>query len=104
MSVETFSEVGNRRPWIAKDPDATLDYSFDWGEWLAAGESISSYSVTVDGVTKQSDSRSGSVVTAWVSGGVATPGSVATITCQVTTDSSPARTDQRTIYLKIRER
>lgn len=104
MSVETYSEVGTPRPWIAKDPDAVLDYSFDWGDWLASGESVASYAVTVDGVTLDSDSRGGAVVTAWVSGGSALPGEVASITCRITTDSLPARTDQRTVYLKIRER
>lgn len=104
MSTETYSEVGKPRPWIAKDPDARLDYSFDWSDWLQAGELIASHAVTVDGVTKDSDTRSGAIVTAWVSGGSALPGEVASITCLITTDSLPARTDQRTVYLRIRER
>lgn len=102
--TDTYSEIGNPKPWIRKDPDAILDYSFDWEteDWLAAGESVSSYVVTVDGVTLSTHSRTGGIVTAWVSGG--TVGEVASITCQITTDSVPARTDQRTVYLKIRER
>lgn len=104
MTTETYSEVGQPRPWIAKDPDAVLDYSFDWGAWLADGESIASHAVTVDGVTLDSNSIGGDVVTAWVSGGTAAPGEVASITCRITTDSLPARVDQRTVYLKIRER
>ncbi len=104
MSTETYSEVGEPRPWIKKDPDARLDYSFDWADWLQAGELIESHVVTVSGVTKDSDTRSGAIVTAWVSGGTAIPGAVASITCQITTDSVPARTEQRTVYLKIRER
>lgn len=106
MTTETYSEIGNPRPWIAKDPDAVLDYSFDWATegWLAEGESISTYSISVDGVTLDSHSRSGGVVTAWVSGGTAQPGEVASITCSVTTNSVPARTDNRTVYLRIRER
>lgn len=103
MTTETYSNVGMDIPWIAKDPDATLDYIFNWTDWLAlAGDNISSYVVTVDGVTLASDSRTGAYVTAWVSGG--TVGSTASITCQVTTNSSPARVEQRTVYLKIRER
>ena len=104
MTTETFSEVGNPRPWIRKDPGATLDYSFDWTDWLDAGEAIATYAVTVDGVTLDSQSRDGAVVTGWVSGGTAGPGVVASITCEITTDALPSRTDQRTIYLKIRER
>lgn len=102
MTTETYSEIGNPRPSIAKDPDARLDYSFDWTDWLADGEAISTYAVTVDGVTKESDSRSGAVVTAWVSGGTA--GDVASVTCSITTNSVPARTDHRTVYLRVRER
>ncbi len=103
MTTETFSNIGNPSPSIPKDPDATLDYIFNWTDWLAlGGDAISSYTVTVNGVTKDSDARIGAYVTAWVSGGVA--GQVASITCSVTTNSSPARTDHRTVYLKIRER
>lgn len=102
MSTETFSEVGNPKPSIPKDPSAVLDYSFDWTAWLAADEAIVSYAVTVDGVTKNSDARAGAVVTAWISGGTA--GTVGSVTCAVTTNSTPARTEQRTVYLKIQER
>lgn len=102
MTTETYSEIGNPRPSIAKDPDARLDYSFDWTDWLAAGESISTYSITVDGVVKDTDSRSGAVVTAWISGGTA--GQVASVTCSITTNSTPTRTEQRTVYLRVRER
>ena len=52
-----------------KDPDATLDYAFDWSGWLQSGETISSYAITVDsGITKESDSQSSGVVTVWLSG------------------------------------
>jgi hypothetical protein len=103
MSTETFSEIGIYRPSIIKDPDASLDYAFDWTDWLDAGEAIASWSTTVSGVTKIADDRVGAVITVWVSGGTASPGSVATITCAITTDSAPARIDNRTIYLKIKE-
>jgi len=104
MSTETYSEVGKLRPWITKDPDAILDYSFNWGDWLDTGEAIASYVISVDGVTLDDDSIAGDVVTAWVSAGTAGPSEVASITCKITTDANPARTDQRTVYLKIRER
>ncbi len=102
MSTETFTEVGNPKPSILKDPSAVLDYSFDWSAWLAEGESIVTYDVTVDGVTKNSQARAGAIVTAWIAGG--TLGEVASVTCAVTTDSVPARTEQRTVYLRIQER
>lgn len=103
MTTDTISEVGNPRPWIRKDPQAVLDYVFDWTDWLAEnGDAIASYSVTVDGVTKDSDSRVGARVTAWLSGG--TVDTIASVTCRVVTNSTPARTDERTIYLRIRAR
>lgn len=103
MTTETFSLIGNPSPSIPKDPDAALDYIFNWTEWLAlGGDSIASYAVTVNGVTKDSDARTGAYVTAWVSGGTA--GETASVTCSVTTNSTPPRTDHRTVYLKIRER
>lgn len=106
MSTQTYSEVGQPRPWITKDPGATLDYSIDLATegWLSSGESVASYSVAVSGVALESSSRSGGVITAWVSGGTAIPGAIASITFEWVTDSVPARRDQRTIYLKIRER
>jgi hypothetical protein len=62
-----------------KDPDAKLDYPFDWraktnghgdSDWLAPDETIESYVITVDaGLTLNSDSESNGVVVAWLSGG-----------------------------------
>jgi len=60
-----------------------LDYKFDWKaktngsgatDWLAVGETISTYTVTADaGLTKASDSKTdtNTSVTAWLSGGTA---------------------------------
>src|SRR5690625_743986 len=33
-----------------KDPDAILDYGFDWSGWLAAGESIASHEIIADNI------------------------------------------------------
>ena len=84
-----------------KDPDAMLDYAFDWSGWLQSGETISSYSITVDsGLTKESDNESDGVVTVWLSGGTA--GSEYTVSCKITTSMS--RTDERTMRIKVVER
>lgn len=60
-----------------KDPDAKLDYQFDWraktnghgdSDWLAPSETIISYVITVDaGLTLLSSSESNGVVVAWLS-------------------------------------
>ena len=83
-----------------KDPEAVLDYAFDWSSWLASGETISTETLTGSGVTVDSSSESDGVVTAWISGGTA--GQTATVACKIVTSAS--RTDERTIKLKIQER
>ncbi len=75
-----------------KDPDATLDYAFDWSEWLQESETISTYTLTVEsGITKEGDNEADGIVTVWLSGG--TIGTTYIITCKVTTNLS--RTDER---------
>lgn len=95
-----------------KDPSAVLDYVFDWkprthgvsgatSDWLATGETISSYTVTAEtGLTKDSDSESDGVVTVWLSGGTA--GENYKVACKITTTAG--RTDERTIWIKVVER
>lgn len=83
-----------------KDPDAVLDYEFDWSQWLDVGETISTRLVTVTGVTLDSSSNTTTTVTAWVSGG--TVGTTGTVACRITT--SQGRTDERSISLTIRNR
>ena len=87
---------------IRKDPDAVLDYAFDWTtNWLESGETISSYTVTVTtGITKDSDSQSGGVVTVWISGGTA--GNNYNATCHIVTSKS--REDDRTMTIVVNDR
>lgn len=82
-----------------KDPDSILDYSFDWSEWLGA-DTISSYVITVSGVTLDSDSNTATAVTVWLSGGAA--GTVATVECEITT--AGGRTCERTMKIVIQNR
>ena len=85
----------------SKDPSAVLDYVFDWTEWLATGESISSYTITADtGITVETDSEASGKVTVWLSGGTA--GINYKVACLITT--SAGRTDERTIWIKVVER
>ena len=92
-----------------KDPDAVLDYSFDWSDWLDDGvsEAISSHTIeivsdeeTSPDLTKDSDSESSGVVTVWLSGGTA--GVSYSVRCEIETDAS--RTDERTMLVKVQER
>jgi hypothetical protein len=88
---------------ITKDPDAVVDYKFDWSAWLAEGESIVTRSVTAStGLTVDSSSitDTGTSVTVWLSGGSA--GSDYTVACKIVT--SAARTDERTMTIQCRDR
>jgi hypothetical protein len=86
---------------FSKDPDAVLDYSFDWSAWLGGAETISSYTIDVDtGITVDSDSESSGVVTVWLSGG--SVGTTYAVRCEIVTSDS--RTDERTLFVKVRQR
>jgi hypothetical protein len=99
---------------FTKDPDAVLDYKFDWApltngaegglsDWLASGETISTRTITVStGLTKDSDSPTdtNTSITVWLSGG--TVGQNYTVACEIVTSDS--RTDERTITIKVRNR
>ena len=56
---------------VIKDPQALLDYQFDWSDWLSAdGDTITDHTVTVStGLTLENSTRSSTAVTAWISGG-----------------------------------
>jgi hypothetical protein len=83
-----------------KDPDAVLDYSWDWSEFLADGETISTHLVIVpDGITLDESTADDNSVTAWLSGGI--NGEHYTVTCRITTNQ--ARTDDRSILIRVRE-
>ena len=84
-----------------KDPDAVLDYGFDWSDWLASGETISTSAWVVDtGITADSDSNTTTITTVWLSGGTA--GKVYRITNSITT--SAGREDDRSLLIKVQER
>lgn len=85
-----------------KDPNATLDYTFDWGPYLTpiTDTIVSVVWVPSAGITVTSSSSTAVTATAFISGG--TIGAVETLTCRVTT--AGGRIDDRTIELEIVER
>lgn len=85
-----------------KDPNAVLDYVLDWGEnYLATGETINSVVWTVaTGITKDSDSKTDTTTTIWLSGGTALTSY--TIACKIVTSQS--RTDERTFTVQVENR
>lgn len=89
---------------IVKDPDAVLDYPFDWTAWLAevtdtivTATAVITGSATVDSCAVQ---VGGLIVVPVVSGG--TVGEKCALTVHIVT--TDGREDDRTVYLQIKER
>lgn len=82
-----------------KDPNATLDYTVDWGPYLAPlGDTIASVLwVLSSGLVQVSVSNTTTTATIFVSGGVIDTDE--TLTCRITT--AGGRIDDRSITLKI---
>jgi hypothetical protein len=100
-TTETYV-VSAGKAKIKKDPNATLDYSFNWAPWLAiVTDTIASVTwVKSVGLTIVSQSFTGTSATAFISGGVL--GALESLTCRITT--AGGRTEDRTIFLQIVER
>jgi hypothetical protein len=88
---------------FTKDPDAQLDFSVDWSDWFTGEEEIASVTWTVEtGLTNVTTSYTGTTATIWLSGGKA--GRSYKVSNRITTDSSPARTDERTFTVSVENR
>jgi len=84
-----------------KDPDAVLDYQWDWAAWLETGETITDHEVTAtSGLTVDSTSEDDGAVTVWLSGG--TVHQTYTVDCTITT--SAGRVDSRSIEIDCKDR
>lgn len=88
------------------DPEARLDYVFDWSAWLTEGETISEATVLASpaGLTVAPPGSptvvTGTTVTVWLTGGVV--GARYDVTCRVTT--SAGRVDDRSIRIRSAHR
>lgn len=81
-----------------KDPDATLDWVFDWSAWLQAGETISASEFIVSaGLTVESNTNTTISATVWLSGG--TTGQIYQVTNRITTNQG--RIDDRSIRIRV---
>jgi hypothetical protein len=86
-----------------KDPSATLDWVFDFSDWLATAETISSVVWTVSpGLTVGATPNTGTNATIWLSGG--SPGKIYSVACRVTTNNTIPRVDERTITIRVTDR
>ena len=88
---------------FVKDPDAVLDYSFDWGPWLVVDTiSTSAWSIDQSGlsVVPASETFDSTTTTVFLTGGAVNEKYEVTNT--ITTNGS--RTDERTILIRVRQR
>lgn len=85
--------------YFFKDPNATLDYTWDWATWLGT-DTIASFTLSVpDGVTLATSSNSTTAVTAWFSGGML--GAQYDVVCRITT--AAGRINDATISLVVQD-
>jgi len=90
---------------ILKDPEAVLDYAWNWANWLdtstTPNESIIAHTITVpSGLTLESSTAASGSVTAWISGG--TVGTTYRVECLIVTTAG--RTDERSLWITVQER
>lgn len=101
-----FWDVRNpAKPKGLKDPDSTIDLSFDIRPWLLdAGDTYASHKIVVTGgLQLVSTFHANGVIGVFVKAGTVSP-VLAKVTCSVKTNSNPPREDDRTVYLKITPR
>lgn len=86
-------------------PTSSLDVSWNWSGWLAAGETIAAAAVSGPaGAALFSQTQAAGIVTVWVAPQGLAAGTVLPIVCTVTTSSTPPRVDSRTISLIVQQR
>lgn len=102
FAVGSHWALGSAGPVGAKDPNSTIDIPFDWSAWLAdiGGAQLAKVEFFLSGNLQEEGAiPSATGGTVLVSGG--TPKGTATITCRITTATTPSRTDDRTVVLQI---
>lgn len=91
-------------PVGSKDPQSTIDIPFDWTNWLAdiGGASLSAVDFILSaGLVSAAGIPSAVGGTLFVSGGVV--GTNYSITCRITTATTPLRIEERTVVLQVKE-
>jgi hypothetical protein len=92
---------------LKKDPAAKLDYTIDFGGWLAPGETITAAVWSRDpagltigaGAYASSVSADGKRTTVWLESGSA--GVTYTVTVNITTSNTPARITERSFRVQV---
>jgi hypothetical protein len=89
-----------KRPVGTKDPDSTIDVTFDWSDVLTDIQDTIAHVdfILAGGLTGGDSHANGALATVFVAAGVSAEVS---ITCRITTNSVPPRIEDRTAYLKM---
>lgn len=90
------AELGLRQ----KDPNAKLDYTVDWSDWLNGDTLATSTFVVASGLTKESETNNTTTATVWLSGG--TNGDSYIITNRITT--ATGRTEDRSFVILVSDK
>ena len=86
---------------FTKGPDEILDYTFNWTDYLATGETIAGFVIAADtGITSGTESQASGVVTYWLTGGTAC--TTYKVACKIVT--SVGRTAERTVTVWVIDR
>ena len=85
---------------LLKDPDAILDYAFNWALWLGTDVISTSTWILDTGLTKVSDTNTSTLATVWISGGTAD--ATYNITNRITT--AGGRTEDRSFSIRCQQR
>jgi len=86
---------------IAKNSADDIDYTIDWSDDLATGESITTSTWTADaGITLSDDTDTATTSTTFISGGTA--GVKYKVNCVIVTDNNPTRTLKKTLIVPVK--
>ena len=98
--MDSFTHI-NGLPTILKDPNAVLDYTWDFTRWIPPGDVIvEAVPTATGGLTTSTVTITSPKVVVWVSGG--NVDTTASVTLHITTQQG--RVDDRTLYFDIRNR
>lgn len=88
------------RNYFVKDPDAILDYTVDWLNWLCLDTIVTGTWIVPSGITKVTSTITTTTSTVWLSGG-SVDHSYDLIN---RINTSGGRTDDRTISIMVRNK
>lgn len=108
MTQTTGYKTDNIGSYIVKDPDSTLDYSVDWGEWLVEGDTLTNSTWTIQTISGDASPmtqttsavQSSGKATVWLTAGTA--GNNYRITNTI--ETAAGLTDERYFRIFVRDR